>query len=174
MLPMQRRRNSTMTSGRPKLPREHGTMRGYAQHYYNNEPACRPCKDAAAASHRAKRGSKPRKPPMSEFERKLKQASNIVNQWKLDQKHCADCRLPITEHTLPAIDCDHIDPSTKSFGISEHKASVAKAALIAELAKCQARCRNCHAIRTHKEQHHLLNKTETQADDDQPRLFDVI
>ena len=173
-----------MTSGRPKLPREHGTKRGYGQHKRNNEPACQPCIDANTAYYRARNGSKPRKPPMSEFQRKLKQRqskkqhhaerTNIVNQWKLDQRHCADCRLPITEHTLPAIDCDHIDPSKKSFMISEQKASVTKAALIAELAKCQARCRNCHAIRTHNEQHHLLDKTPTEADDDQPRLFDVI
>ncbi len=173
-----------MTSGRTKLPREHGTVRGYGQHHYNNEPACRPCKDAMAAHKRARYVPKPRKPVMTEFERKLKarqsnkrnyaERTNIVNQWKLDQKHCADCRLPITEHTLPAIDCDHIDPNKKSFMISEQKASVTKAALMAELAKCQARCRNCHAIRTHNEQHHLLNKTETQADDDQLRLFDVI
>lgn len=173
-----------MTSGRTKLPREHGTVRGYSQHYYDNEPACQPCKDAYSAHKRNQRGQKPRKPAMSEFERKRRSAAQqkrhrlnqkaIVNQWKLEQGHCADCRLQITERTLPAIDCDHIDPNTKSFSISESCGGVNEQQLRTELNKCQARCRNCHAIRTMEEGHWYHRNTQLEPDDDQPRLFDVI
>jgi len=170
--------------GRPRLPREHGTARGFRQHHRENETPCQPCKDAFADEARQKRGYNKRTTPiLTPLERKQRDAArqkrnrlhqkNIVNQWKLDQRQCADCRLQITEHTLPAIDCDHIDPNTKSFAISESCGAVNEQQLLNELAKCVARCRNCHAIRTMREGHwHHRNTTET-TDHNQMRLFDA-
>lgn len=39
-------------SGKVTKPREHGTERGYYQHRYRKETACRECKDAHAATIR--------------------------------------------------------------------------------------------------------------------------
>jgi hypothetical protein len=173
-----------MTSGRTPLPREHGTNRGYKQHEYNNEPACQPCKDAAAAYRRALYVSKRKsRITVSKFERRRRDAASqkqrrlhqkaIVNQWKLNQQHCADCELQITEQILPAIDCDHIDPNKKSFSISESCGAVTDQQLLTELNKCQARCRNCHAIRTMEEGHWFHRNNGVHVDENQMRLFDA-
>lgn len=45
------------------------------------------------------------------------------------------------------MDFDHRDPSLKCFGIGQYKeGSVTK--LLAEIAKCDVVCANCHRIRT--------------------------
>ena len=167
--------------GRPALAREHGTPRGFRQHHKQNETPCQPCKDAFAAEARTKRGYNKRTVTnMSknqyarQYTRQRRQhQKNIVNQWKLEQKQCADCGLQITEKTLPAVDCDHIDPNTKSFSISESCGSVNEHALTNELAKCQARCRNCHAIRTMNEGHWYHSTTTQPTETNQMRLFDA-
>jgi hypothetical protein len=41
--------------GRPALPREHGTPRGWEQHRYRQERACGPCKHAHQLHVMAKR-----------------------------------------------------------------------------------------------------------------------
>lgn len=38
--------------GRPALPREHGTERGYQQHRHRKEAACTECLDAHAQNNR--------------------------------------------------------------------------------------------------------------------------
>ena len=167
--------------GRQALPREHGTARGFRQHHRQKETPCQPCKDAFAAEARTKRGYGKRTVTnlsKTEYDRQYQKQrrqhqKNIVNQWKLDQKQCADCQVEITERTLPAIDCDHIDPNRKSFSISEACGGVNEQALIDELAKCEARCRNCHAIRTMNEGHWYHRNTTQQETKNQMRLFDA-
>lgn len=57
---------------------------------------------------------------------------------------CADCGYAEHPH---ALDFDHRDPSTKSFGIGgAWSKSLARVA--AEIAKCDVVCANCHRIRT--------------------------
>jgi hypothetical protein len=41
-----------MRPGRPALPREHGTARGYRQHRRRGEAICGSCKDAGDAARR--------------------------------------------------------------------------------------------------------------------------
>ena len=64
------------------------------------------------------------------------------------QSECKDCgeKRPETLHF------DHIDPSTKSFSISNgiHD-NAAWSKILAEIDKCEVRCANCHAIRTAKQ-----------------------
>lgn len=43
--------------GRVHLPREHGTDRGYRQHYKLGEPPCEPCMQAMRDRSRARRQS---------------------------------------------------------------------------------------------------------------------
>lgn len=61
--------------------------------------------------------------------------------------------MEINETTIVCIDLDHRDPTDKTFTIAYKLAHVTDAALIAELNKCDAICRNCHAYRTHNGQH---------------------
>lgn len=40
-------------TGRPALPREHGTLRGYQQHRYNGEDPCDACNAVRRAARQA-------------------------------------------------------------------------------------------------------------------------
>jgi hypothetical protein len=48
------------------------------------------------------------------------------------------------------MDFDHRDPALKLFNISEYGVKCALAVLIAEIAKCDVVCANCHRQRTHE------------------------
>jgi len=63
-------------------------------------------------------------------------------------KDCVDCGLKCTESNYPVFDWDHRPGVTKVFRISKG-ARHSRAAVLAEVAKCDLRCRNCHAIITH-------------------------
>ena len=153
-------------SGRPRPPC--GTKGGYTAHRRRNEPACQPCTDANTEYYRQRRGPTKHKAPVIPIKHRKREA---VHQWKLAQGNCVDCGWKITPERVVAIDCDHINPEDKSFHISDF-AKVKLDELVNELAKCEARCRNCHAIRTHTEQHHLgRHKPE---EDNQLRMFDAI
>jgi hypothetical protein len=62
---------------------------------------------------------------------------------------CVDCGY--NAHPA-ALHFDHIDPLAKSFTIAAGW-SRAKHLLEAEIAKCEVRCANCHAVRTVTEKH---------------------
>jgi 5-methylcytosine-specific restriction endonuclease McrA len=94
---------------------------------------------------------------------------NIVRTEKLTRGACCDCGLVIDERTIVCIDFDHRNPVDKSFTISQKMGRVKDQELIAEMAKCDAVCRNCHAIRTHEGQHHLFRRTPSAT---LPNLFD--
>ena len=167
-------------SGRKKAPREHGTIKGARQHRYNNETLCEPCRQASADYQRSKyvpvaRTKQTPEEVRAKQQQKYRERRAIVNAWKLQQKQCADCGWQITPQRLIAIDCDHIDPTTKTFDLSTaiHKTHNE---IATELNKCVARCKNCHAIRTHQEQHHLHRNTtptptSTQSDTPLPGLL---
>jgi hypothetical protein len=57
---------------------------------------------------------------------------------------CADCG---GEFPAVCMDFDHRDPSTKSFTISANK-TVSWEKLLAEIAKCDVVCANCHRLRS--------------------------
>ncbi len=81
-----------------------------------------------------------------------------------------DCGLIINERTIVCIDCDHRDPSQKSFTISYELQYKTAEEIINELAKCDAICRNCHALRTHDKGHHMTRRSTPI---EEPRLFNV-
>jgi hypothetical protein len=92
-----------------------------------------------------------------------------VREEKLRRGACMDCGLIINERTIVCIDFDHRDPQLKSFQISDMMGRVKCSVLIEEMAKCDAVCRNCHALRTHDQQHHLVTRSIICAP---PTLFD--
>jgi hypothetical protein len=59
---------------------------------------------------------------------------------------CADCRLRFPPC---AMDFDHRDPSTKSSGVTRLIGRAGTARLLAEAAKCDIVCANCHRARTY-------------------------
>lgn len=59
---------------------------------------------------------------------------------------CADCGI---KYITPVMEFDHIDDN-KDFTISPSVGrGIAVATLLAEIAKCEVVCANCHRIRTH-------------------------
>lgn len=60
---------------------------------------------------------------------------------------CKDCGGTYLPHQM---DFDHRDPATKSFGLTWSRAMLApRDRLLAEIAKCDIVCANCHALRTY-------------------------
>lgn len=80
------------------------------------------------------------------------QTRNKVSEYKLN-KGCEGCGFEAT-HSCQ-LDLDHIDPETKTYK-GAHKAYDAGWSwdrVEQELAKCTVLCKNCHALRTHEEEH---------------------
>jgi hypothetical protein len=61
---------------------------------------------------------------------------------------CNDCGGTFEPHQM---DFDHRDPSTKAFNVTASRAMLMKRdRLLAEIAKCDIVCANCHSIRTYE------------------------
>jgi hypothetical protein len=155
-------------SGRP-VTVQCGTPAGYRKHKRHKQDACQPCKDAWAAHYR--KGTKRAKLPKHLRADHIRTANNysIVREWKLAAGKCMDCGFIITEETVVCIDCDHRDPQEKTFTISYVMGRITAEELLAELTKCDPVCRNCHALRTHRNKHHLARRPHTTT----PTLFDA-
>ena len=83
-----------------------------------------------------------------EIERvKVRQAATLEFLRDLRRRPCGDCG-----QTFPpwVMDFDHRDPKTKSFALAAGKVLLKpRDILLAEAAKCDIVCANCHAIRTY-------------------------
>lgn len=152
-----------------------GTAAGYRRHKRLRQDACQPCLNAFATHVRANYVPKPRVTsgltPTQRKKRNDDRSRQIVREWKLAAGACVSCGLVIDERTVVCIDCDHIDPITKTGQVSQMIGRATHSAIRAELAKCQAICRNCHALRTHDKQHWAINRTQ-QPVQLQQTLFD--
>lgn len=74
-------------------------------------------------------------------------------------KPCMDCGVKYPSYVMQF---DHRDPATKSFGIGPRGTGRSVEALLAEIAKCDVVCANCHAERTHQQR--LKRRKEATAD----------
>jgi hypothetical protein len=61
------------------------------------------------------------------------------------EKPCADCG---GEFPYYVMDFDHRDGEVKLFDVSKGMLSLGRAKVLAEIAKCDIICANCHRIRT--------------------------
>ena len=70
--------------------------------------------------------------------------------WKYLEEHpCVDCG----ESDPRVLEFDHRDDSEKSFNVADALRKVCSVArLMAEIAKCDVRCANCHRRRTYESQ----------------------
>lgn len=74
-----------------------------------------------------------------------KQAKRMLLLDHLLRHPCIECG----EDDPVVLDFDHRDPAEKSFSVANGiSARKSEAALIAEIAKCDVRCANCHRRRT--------------------------
>ncbi len=138
-----------MTSGVRKEPLQIKCERCGTEATWRGGRRRRFCSPTCARGHRI--GSKPRQPrePGSLSQRHTKRS----RQLKIERGSCADCGLIITEHNVVCIDWDHRDPTDKHFTIAHMAGRTKWERIEAEIAKCDAVCRNCHALRTHHGQH---------------------
>jgi hypothetical protein len=67
-----------------------------------------------------------------------------INEIKLEMGGCIDCGY--TEN-VAALDFDHREGEVKVFTIGKNASRPWKA-ILAEIAKCDVRCANCHRVRT--------------------------
>jgi hypothetical protein len=72
---------------------------------------------------------------------------------------CMDCGV---QHPPYVMQFDHRDPSTKSFTIGENVSRFSLDVVLAEIAKCDVVCANCHAERTYQ-QHQARKGAQTDA-----------
>lgn len=116
------------------------------------QTCCRECK--RAADKRLYHGNAGRRASI-----RLASADRLARQRELvaeaRQGRCVRCGFADAR----ALDFHHVDPATKRFSVANigvHRPSDAR--LLAEIAKCELLCANCHRI-THAE------RTETRADE---------
>ena len=105
---------------------------------------CRPCKrdydNAHYAAHKETRA-----PYIAANREKVRNELREVVREHLSSHPCVDCG----DTRFAVLDFDHRDRATKSNSISNLLHNVAsRATLLAEIAKCDVRCANCHRIRT--------------------------
>ena len=150
--------------GSGRKPSPCGTPAKYQWHWKRGEH-CELCKAAAAFYKRARYEKK----AIQRGPTKVQSNRELVRCEKLRRGACMDCGLVIDERTIVCIDFDHRNPHDKAFTISQEMSTAHPSDLIAEMAKCDAVCRNCHALRTHDRQDHKHRNTARAT---VPTLFD--
>lgn len=76
----------------------------------------------------------------------------IVLDAKFERGACAHCDLAVTINNWVVFEWDHIDPTIKSFGLSDARRHSVED-IIKELDKCQLLCSNCHQLHTYTQGH---------------------
>lgn len=93
---------------------------------------------------------------------------DLIGEYKMS-KGCEVCGFQ-AEHSCQ-LDLDHINPATKTYKGS-HRAvdpGWSWVRIEKELAKCVVTCKNCHALRTYKEQHWLNDHTSVRMRQSSPQ-----
>jgi hypothetical protein len=123
-----------------------GTVARYQRHRKAGED-CSLCREAMRVYVASK--YKPRPPRTAPTPRDKKQ---IVIDAKFERGECAHCNLKVTLDNWIIFEWDHIDPTIKSFGLSNAKAHTVPE-ILEELSKCQLLCSNCHQLHTYTQGH---------------------
>jgi hypothetical protein len=144
-----------------------GTRTGYEAHHTAGEKACRPCIDAQTAWTLARRRALPpeelakyresnneatkrryaRDPEARKAEHKRYRTTNLDIIRTAKDVPCADCGVRYPTYVMQF---DHLDAAQKEFNIGPMGPTRGRARLLAEIAKCEVVCANCHAERTHQ------------------------
>ena len=103
------------------------------------------------------------------FQRKSEKKARLralVQQAK--QRPCADCGV---EYPYYVMDFDHVE-GEKAMIVSDLVNFGSTTRLLAELAKCEVVCSNCHRVRSWNRLWTTTTPTPTTQDADRPSLFD--
>lgn len=121
---------------------EHGTVSRYS--YPKNPCRCDKCRAAMNLYTRKRRANSPelRKKDRAGSKARNKALREYVNSLK--DSPCVDCGVRYPPYVMHF---DHLDGSTKLFGISKIPSRVK---IDEEVLKCELVCANCHAERTHQ------------------------
>jgi predicted Zn-ribbon and HTH transcriptional regulator len=83
------------------------------------------------------------------FRVRVRQVGTVEMLREMRDVPCADCGERFEPHQM---DFDHRDPKSKSFTIMSGRASLkSRGVLLAEVAKCDVVCANCHAVRSQRQ-----------------------
>lgn len=104
--------------------------------YKNREDQLEACRRHYASNKRSYLDRNKRR--VSEFSRIIKEKKAVP---------CMDCGQQYPHYVM---DFDHRDPSVKEFTIGMINRISSVKRLLAEIAKCDVVCSNCHRIRTYK------------------------
>jgi hypothetical protein len=74
------------------------------------------------------------------------------------ERGCRDCGLSLPEHP-EVFDFDHIDPTTKVSNIAALYTKGTFEEFVAEIAKCEVVCANCHRIRTRSRESNAFGRS---------------
>ena len=158
-----------------------GTPAGYQAHRDAGESSCRACMDAQSAQSLARRHG------LSEEEKAEFRAANAAahKRWRerdpeaakaTKHRYIAKSRAAVHEaKKQPCVDCgigypyyvmefDHLDAKTKHFNVGAGVTCASYERLIAEIAKCEVVCANCHAERTHQRKQARMGMTADAMD----------
>lgn len=91
----------------------------------------------------------------------------LIEAEKLRRGACLDCGLAVTPDTFVIFDFDHRDPSAKRSGVNR----TAPYYLVAEMAKCDLRCANCHRLKTSRMKEFGPRKVPLRPATDEDTLF---
>jgi hypothetical protein len=110
---------------------------------------CPQCGETKPADHfyadRKKRRHKCRECTRAQMRKRYADELEFVQAYKLE-RGCVDCGF---KGHPAALEFDHLPGREKKFNISQRiAAAVDREALLAEMAKCEVVCANCHRVRT--------------------------
>jgi len=144
-----------------------GTRAGYQAHRDASEQPCRPCVEANSAWSLARRRALPpdeleryrrsnveatrqraaRNPEKRRAELENFRIANRAILRAAKDRPCADCQVSYPYYVMQF---DHRDAAEKSFNVGNFGPTCSREKLLAEIAKCDVVCANCHAERTYK------------------------
>jgi hypothetical protein len=143
-----------------------GTAAGYQAHKDGGEEACRPCTDAFSAKTITRRRNLPpeeleryRQGNKEASRRRRKEdpegvraarhrtlAKNRAAVHEAKSRPCTDCGI---QYPYYVMEFDHLDADTKEFNVGAGVTCASYERLLAEIAKCELVCANCHRTRTY-------------------------
>jgi len=159
--------------GSGRKPSPCGTPAKYGWHRRRGEH-CQLCCDAKTEYYRLRGGYKKRQPRRETTAQKKERINALMLEVKLAHGQCCDCGLLCVVDNWFVFDWDHRDPSQKLFTIGDKKHSVSTEKLLAEIAKCDLVCANCHRYRTHGQLKSGKISPYNHSSADIPSLFDLL
>ena len=113
----------------------------------NLQNICKPCSRARSKQYYRDNKAKHKAKAAIRRDAERVKAQLFVAAY-LDTNNCVDCG----ETNMLMLEFDHVDRSTKKYGIScLIQSGYPIATIEAEISKCEVRCANCHNAKTHRE-----------------------